>query len=954
MKFVENIKNYKMYSFFIIIILTVFLTFSCLIPIYIDNQQSKLIDSTITNVPYDQAFVVKQSLFLQSDSPNFLKNTSLITKHFEFSFFTAYNIFYDQKVNYTKRYSWNDIIATSYLFMTFSNNTIKNYLSLLSLPSFNQPKNNGIIVDQTFATKYNLTVNSSFYLLHLITDPNIVNQPKNSNSNNDKVLEISGTPVNVTISKILPHLSNFGYLFITNFPTFISLSNNLIDNSFGSGEPYYKMFVTYNSSLIDNSNINNAITDVKKLSLSIEARLGTDYFPNFNTNTIFFDNSINSFDNNILQSRLTNLESQLASLQFYFLLFQIPSIIISFFLLSFIVKFWTRLKKEEYIILFKSGFTIHDIEKSIKNEFKQFLYLSFFLSFFTILGLSFLINGDTLNNNIITILQLVVDFLIYFILFRFLTIDVSEFHKFLISRTEKENFEIQEKYGIKIRRTHYILFALGAFTLVVNFTNFLQIIGFSESLIGSINNFFSPFQILILIFTPVFGLFTATVLLMFLFTKIGEYVKKKYHSRFSSIIFEDLARNKSELFHLFLLFAISFTIILGPLMAYNLIDNYDQAQMAIYYGSHYSTDFYTSNFSIDTINKELNDITNLQWSLIIKTQGNADYFSSVYNNYLSAINDIYFIYGNYTGTIVKNLKPNNFDFNLFNESSSNPMFYSYVKSSYFQGYDSGIPNYMISTFNYNNTQQNVSVTLNDQNNLAYLPGVFTGQNGYVLPFQSSSAYQYSSYQNNIILYDKLPENIQIITQNFQVKFLFNIIGPNINSTINEIESLLNRNVYTNYDVANHKFIQNGLLPVSTNITDSILVQVINFSLLGSFILIIFALLVFFSNYMFLRKRELGIYRSKGMSKLGTYKLIVLELCFATGVSLIWGLLNAILYSSSIFNLSYPQQIIQITYSLHESTILVIFLIVLISFTLLFLTTLKILNYKMIVLLKRSL
>ena len=97
-----------------------------------------------------------------------------------------------------------------------------------------------------------------------------------------------------------------------------------------------------------------------------------------------------------------------------------------------------------------------------------------------------------------------------------------------------------------------------------------------------------------------------------------------------------------------------------------------------------------------------------------------------------------------------------------------------------------------------------------------------------------------------------------------------------------------------------------------------------------------------------------MYRSKGMTSSGTFKLMSIELFLATSIALVWGLINAVLYSSSIFDLSYPQQLIQIPNSLNESTILIIIFSIIISFILLLFSTIKVLRYKMIFLLKRSL
>ena len=91
-----------------------------------------------------------------------------------------------------------------------------------------------------------------------------------------------------------------------------------------------------------------------------------------------------------------------------------------------------------------------------------------------------------------------------------------------------------------------------------------------------------------------------------------------------------------------------------------------------------------------------------------------------------------------------------------------------------------------------------------------------------------------------------------------------------------------------------------------------------------------------------------------MSSSGTFKLTIIELFLSTSLALTWGLLNAILYSSSLFDLSYPQQLIQIPYSLNESTLLIIIFSITISFILLFFSTIKVLKYKIIFLLKRSL
>ena len=396
MELLKNLRYYKTYSLFILIILISFFSISSLVPIYIDSQQNKLINTTIDKLPYHESFVVNEKLFLDSDSPYFLSNSTLITNHLEYSFFISHNTEFDFTFNQSKRYA-SSYYNNEIVYMSFSNNTIKKSLNILGLQDISQPGKDQIIIDQNYASQNSLSVNDSIYLFRISYD--------NSLGNN---------PVKVKIVGIIPHTIRFDSLIISNYQTLINLSNSVMDQDFYS-KINYEMYFTYNKSMMDKSSISNTLNSLDDLSLSLKARLGTSFLNNYYTNTIFYDNIYHVPD--VLHDSLMNLQYQFNAIQVYLIILQIPAIIVSFFLLNYMLNFWKRLKKEEYVSLYKSGFSIKEIEISIKLEFKEYVYLTIVLSFGIVLMLSNFILPNLVNNLFIILIQMVINFTIILLLF---------------------------------------------------------------------------------------------------------------------------------------------------------------------------------------------------------------------------------------------------------------------------------------------------------------------------------------------------------------------------------------------------------------------------------------------------------------------------------------------------------------------------------------------------------
>ena len=942
MELLKNIRYYKYYSLFVLIILVSFLTTSCLIPIYIDNQQSQVINSAITSVPYDESYSISDTLFTKADSPTFLDNSSLISNHFEYSYFSTYNTKIDTELNLTKRYDRPD--QFSYVFMSFSNNTINHYLDTLGLPTFSQPSNIVIIIDEDFGSIFYLTVNVSIFFFILEPDPALESQQ----TNGVNIFEISSTPVKAKIGAIIPHTTNYGgAMFISNYQTFTNFSSNLSDQ-YQSNFVYNKLFVTFNHTLIDDSSINNAINSVNELSLSFKARLG-DNTINSQGYNIFFDNE---FNYQVLYSELTAVENQFYAEQVFFILFQIPSIIISFFLLNFMIKFWTRLKKEEYITLFKSGLSIKDIQQNIKHEFRSFVLISIFITFILVFVISNIFYYDVANNILLILLQLLFNFILILIIFQLIKVEIGDQNKFFNNQKEKD--PLNKDFYTKLRKSRFfsLIFIIGIFFLGSMLINLLGFFGFSTDLITNIKNFLLPFNILLIIFTPIIGLFSISIALFEITRKLVNLGKKKAGRRYSSLVIQDLSRNLFEIFQIFLMFTIVFTIIIGPILGYSLINSYDQQQLSEYYGGHYSTQYYTGTYNLTDLVQSLNVIPDSTWFLVLKTDGTINSLPNYASSYFSNTQDIYFITGNYLGVIDNSLLPANVKPDSFNNSVNRNTYYTFLESQGLQTSNYELPQILDINYIYNNSQQTFSAFLPDQNEISYLPGIYTGENGYQLPFQQSPSKVITN--SKLIIFAKLPSTIQTITPDFQLNFIFNFKGSNANVNQALAEKVLNHKIYLNFDKSTNEYVYNTQTGIVTDQLTEILLNIVRLSLIGSNILISMMLVVFSNNYIFERTREIGIFLSRGMSRLNAFKLVIIQLIIICGFAIIWGFLNSIAFSILIFNYGYQQQVVLLSFTICQNILIIIAEIIMISFIILIISSIKILRYNLFKLLKRSL
>ena len=179
------------------------------------------------------------------------------------------------------------------------------------------------------------------------------------------------------------------------------------------------------------------------------------------------------------------------------------------------------------------------------------------------------------------------------------------------------------------------------------------------------------------------------------------------------------------------------------------------------------------------------------------------------------------------------------------------------------------------------------------------------------------------------------------------------MGYYVNINIATVEALLNQKINSNYDQSSGDFKPNDPTGFVTSQINDLLTQIMNLTLLGSIFLILLLLIVFSNNYIFIRKRELAIFRSKGMTTFNSWRLLLSQLILIIAMSLIWGFLNSIAFSISIFNYSYPQQLLPMMYSIKEYNLLLMFTITISSLIITFFTSLRIFRYNLLNLLKRS-
>ena len=390
---------------------------------------------------------------------------------------------------------------------------------------------------------------------------------------------------------------------------------------------------------------------------------------------------------------------------------------------------------------------------------------------------------------------------------------------------------------MKKNRYFNLFLVIGLIFLSINVINLLSVIGLSKSFFFNLNQFLSQYSSLILIFTPIFGLFSMTVILFLLIERIAKSIKKRFPKRYPSMAFEDIARNIGDIFQIFLVLSIVFAVALGPILGYAVIDNYDQQQLSLYYGSHYSTNYYSSNYNYTSLSESLNKISDLQWSIILKIQGEVSYFKNQQYQYsFSDTQDLYFIAGNYSSVVDKNLLPENFNSQDFVNQTIDSGYYSFIKNDDLKQSGFELPQFIKFEYIYNRTQKNISTLLPETNAIDYLPGVYMGVNGYKKPFQPNT-YIGSYYLSKLILFLQLPSELTMLTTDFQINFLFSFTGPNVEKNIASVESIIHHNINSNYDDSINKFKPNDNANWITYQVNDVFVQSMNYSLIGSIFLI---------------------------------------------------------------------------------------------------------------------
>ena len=158
----------------------------------------------------------------------------------------------------------------------------------------------------------------------------------------------------------------------------------------------------------------------------------------------------------------------------------------------------------------------------------------------------------------------------------------------------------------------------------------------------------------------------------------------------------------------------------------------------------------------------------------------------------------------------------------------------------------------------------------------------------------------------------------------------------------------------NFDKSTNEYVYNTQTGIVTDQLTEILLNIVRFSLIGSIFLISLMLVVFSNNYIFERTREIGIFLSRGMSRLNAFKLVIIQLIIICGFAIIWGFLNSIAFSILIFNYGYQQQVVLLSFTISQNILIIIAEIIMISFIILIISSIKILRYNLFKLLKRSL
>ena len=895
MSFVRDITNYKFYSLQFIILFTIIFTSIVLIPFYIEDQQSFLIGQKLKNLPYHDSYATYNPV---NNISNYI---SYFSKQPDIEFVKSYSLFkfYEFEITNQHNFLLNATNGVNNLnFYSFDNAT---YQSLQESGSFNlehQLNDSEIILDSTTANALHVGKGDTISFVGYINTP---------------LSSYSYYPVkynqtfNFSIASIIDDIhQNPSYNFLT-----FDYNNYYFNNYYLQGSSAFSAFLNRNRfKEIEQIFYKNFSYDFSQ-NLVIKYQVknySTNYLINqfsyFKLKELAFESYVNPFFNldqfnynyNLALTIILNSFRDLASLQIFFFILQIPLAILLFAISTYLIKYWIDVRKHELFVLYKSGMSESTIISDLKNTLRLFIIVSTFLSLLIVVLYSLMV-GFTLDS-LLTLFILLI--LVYFTLLQIYLAKMKISFDKINPINNTAQLTISENTS-KLEKIKLTIAFLGSGVMMVSFIILLY-----NHLVNT-NQIFD-FNGLLFTFIPLIGIYGSTKGIFWLVSYISRKSNWIVHQFSNKLAVDDLIRNKDELFKFFFFLAFGFSLLIAPIIATNTIDNNTQTQLGILYGTEYSTGFYSSNYNLSTISSQLNAIPNLSWTVILKSTGSLSKDNTQFNSFFSSqLNiNLYFIDNSYLAVTDQQ---SNSKLAQFNHLTQNTCMYSYSKGINYYYYNDyfntlTIPKLLGVDYRFNGSS--VSNKFISQGSLDYVPGAFLSAVG----FQAPDSQVPFNVHPELDIFTKLNNYNIVISNEIQVNFLLSFNSSQVDQLLPKISTVLQHDVIHNKDSKTGQFLYPNDFINSYGQISIVRTNIITFSLILAIIMIVIFIIVFVNKFIYTRQFELGVLRSKGYSRLFIYKLIVSELLFTIITGLFWSIFISFLYAyvlaiNSIRTLSIP-------------------------------------------------
>ncbi|MFW9994268.1 MAG: ABC transporter permease [Candidatus Odinarchaeota archaeon] len=883
----RNFRHYRFSS--IIIVLCFFLTLfiSTNLPIWIDNQQATFIKVNAREITFHFKLYTSSHLY-----PNHTLDEELEANSAVKSVISTEHRYYhsiigskNSTLDYIQSLPYNSFSGISSF--TFSNASFIELNSRMGLNRSSPLNGNEIIINFLTAQRWNLSTGDKFFIAKNST---VIHTPEGTIGSEDPV-ELSFTVVGILEDSFSDPLFNFifhdfvhsGRGIRSNVP-FVIVSNEMavaLSEAFETGWNHgsHYSYILLDETVIQYEDLKESINQLYAAEFRIQELVGRENTQPYLSHLAIYE--------------LMKTYSALMLLQLLFSLLIIPSLVIAFIVLLKASQFWFSARHSELQILYRRGMSEKEVSRQIKGELNQFLMTGFFLAGIGTLAYSWAFEQNVMNSLLMFLLLGVL------LMFFFWQLIKSRFMDFSIA---------EEKPEWKMKKQHYLIIAIGLLPLVLELANIFSLlqIGFLATLEQTI----APLYPFLIILTPLFGLYGSGLLVFAILSFNADRISHKIRSRF---ILQDISRNATEIFQIIVLLSLSLTIALGPVVANDMIADYDRRQLEASYGAEFTTGFLSSIGNYTVIKENLDLIDSLNWAVVMELEGQIHRDTA---NGASFDAKILLASDNYFQVLMPACK----DRLLGNlqetfESSRKIAFLQQktLESEFFE-YSNFIDILFVDLY-YEEEFNPVQHTFGGS--FSYIPGAFVGFRGYTPPFVDPSIF--GSYQQNNIIFahlidEYLTTDITSLEPSY-VNFLFDLSNAGESDVvIDQIQHVVG--------VSLERFSETLELDVYGKQPQTRVLQAL-FLILSYFnlALVILFLLVFFQSYLLQRRLELGIFRARGYSKSQIYRLLTGEFLLVIIGGIIWSVIHLFLYGLSIANYAIYNKLFPPRILLQHETIL---------------------------------